>query len=259
MAALSDADLDAAADRLAGDIAGGDHFPPWLSERLDLHAALAVQVRLLRRSVEGGERLAGWKVGLTSERARRALGADARPFGYLLASHVFGSGAEIPASTIRHPSIEVEFLFTIDRPLRGADVTPAEARAVVGHVAAGYELNERRAGSSRPDLAAMATDRMAQWGIVEGDGVEPGDLDLDEVVVRMWCDDDERVSARSGDEVDDHWASIARLAAELDRYGMGLEPGDKVITGALGRFDLHPGERWRASFDGIGDVSIRAT
>jgi 2-keto-4-pentenoate hydratase len=258
-ARLSDADLDAAADRLVTDIAGGDHFPAWLAERLDLDAALAIQVRLLRRDVDGGEELAGWKVGLTSERARRALGADVRPFGYLLASHVFGSGAEIPASTIRHPSIEVEFLFTLGRPLRGADVTPADARAAVERVAAGYELNERRAGSARPDLVAMATDRMAQWGIVEGDGVHPGDLDLDDVVVRMTCDGEERVCARSGDEVDDHWTSIARLAAELDRYGLGLEPGDKVITGALGRFDLNPGEQWRASFDGIGDVTIRAT
>lgn len=257
-APMSDADLDAVAERLAADIANGDHFPAWLSTSLDLDGALAVQVRLLRRHLHDGEQLAGWKVGLTSERARRALGADVRPFGYLLASHVFASGAEIPVSKIRHPSIEVEFLFTIARPLRGADVTPADAGEAIDHVAAGFELNERRAGSARPDVVAMATDRMTQWGVVEGTGIDPRGVDLNDVVVRMWCDDDERVAARSGDEVDDHWTSIARLAAELDRYGLGLERGQKVITGALGRFDVAPGERWRASFDGIGDVAIRA-
>ena len=258
-AAMSDSDLDAVAERLAADIADGDHFPVWLSGSLDLDGALAVQLRLLRRDLDEGEQLAGWKVGLTSERARRAVGADVRPFGYLLASHVFASGAEIPASSIRRPSIEVEFLFTITRPLRGAAVTSAEARAASDHVAAGFELNERRAGSVRPDLVAMATDRMTQWGVVEGTGVDPRGVNLNDVVVRMWCDDDERIAARSGDEVDDHWTSIARLAAELDHYDLGLQPGQKVITGALGRFDLVPGEQWRASFDGIGDVAIRST
>jgi 2-keto-4-pentenoate hydratase len=56
------------------------------------------------------------------------------------------------------------------------------------------------------------------------------------------------------------WGVVAStgLAAELDRYGLGLEPGQRVITGALGRFDVAPGEQWRASFDGVGDVAIRA-
>jgi hypothetical protein len=49
------------------------------------------------------------------------------------------------------------------------------------------------------------------------------------------------------------------LLAELDRHGLGLEPGQKVITGALGRLDLAPGQRWRGSFERIGDVEIRAT
>jgi 2-keto-4-pentenoate hydratase len=94
---------------------------------------------------------------------------------------------------------------------------------------------------------------------VEGTGVDPRDVDLNDVVVRMWCNGEERIAARSGNEVDDHWTSIARLVAELHRYGLGLDPGQKVITGALGRFDLAPGDQWRATFDGIGDVAILAT
>jgi 2-keto-4-pentenoate hydratase len=253
---LSDAELDAAAERLAGDIANGDHFPGWLSATLDLDAALAVQVRLLRRLQAQGAQLAGWKVGLTSARARAALGADVRPFGFILTGGVLPSGAEVPTSTIRHPSIEPEFLFTIARRLAGPDLSPDDVRAGTGHVAAGFELNERRAGTARPDLVAMATDRMTQWGVVEGSGTDVHGVDLDEVEVRMWCDGEERLATRSRDEVDDHWTSIARLAAELHRHGVALEPGQKVITGGLARFDLTAGQRWRAVFDGIGDVEI---
>ena len=256
-ASHSDAELDDVTERLASDIASGDHCPTWLVGSLDLDSALAVQLRLLRRQLDAGEALGGWKVGLTSDRARGALGADVRPFGFVLASHVFSTGAVIDAASIRRPSIEAEFLFTVGRTLRGPNPAPADVRAGIERAAAGFELNERRAGSARPDLAAMAADRMAQWGIVEGTGIEPDSANLDDVVVRMWCDGNERLSARSADEVDDHWMSIARLVGELDRFGLGLEPGQKLITGALGRFDLAPGQEWRAAFAGVGEVSIR--
>jgi 2-oxo-3-hexenedioate decarboxylase len=256
---MSDRDLDAVAERLAADIANGDHFPAWLSGTLDLDAALAVQLRLLRRHLDSGERLAGWKVGLTSDRARRTLNADVRPFGFILASHVFASDADVEASTIRHASIEPEFLFTIASRLRGPDLSPDDVRAGIERVAAGFELNERRAGTTQPDIVAMATDRMTQWGVVEGSGTDPSGLDLDDVEVHMWVDGEERLASRSGDEVDDHWTSIARLVTELDHHGLALEPGQKVITGGLARFDLAAGQRWRASFEGIGEVAIRAT
>jgi 2-keto-4-pentenoate hydratase len=214
---LSDAELDAVADRLAADIAIGDHFPAWLPGSLDLDASLAVQARLLRRRVAEGERLAGWKVGLTSDRARRALGADARPFGFLLAGHVFASESDVPVAPIRRPSIEPEFLFTIGRRLSGPDLSPDDVRAGVERVAAGFEINERRAGTARPDLVAMATDRMTQWGVVEGSGMEPAGVDLDAVEVRMWCDDDERLST--------HSPRRSRRPLDLDRpAGDGAEP-----------------------------------
>lgn len=253
-------DVDAVARRLWGDIQRGDHFPTWLAGRLDLDGALAVQVRLLGEHQRSGERLSGWKVGLTSERARRALDSDSRPFGYLLASHTFRSGDRVDAGAIRHATIEPEFLFTVGHRLAGPALAPAEVRAGIERVAAGFELNERRAGSARPDLAMMAADRMTQWGIVEGAGVDPRsvDLPLDDVRVRVACDGVERLDVRGGDEVDDHWTSIARLVAELDRHGLALEPGHKVITGGLGRFDLAPGQRWRAEFDGVGVVEVHA-
>jgi 2-keto-4-pentenoate hydratase len=98
---------------------------------------VAVKVRLLHRSLDDGEQPAGWRVGLASERARRALGTRVRPVGDLAAGHVFASGAEMPASTVHQPSIEIEFLLTGRRPMRHADVTPAHARAGIDRVTAG--------------------------------------------------------------------------------------------------------------------------
>src|SRR6202008_3368656 len=117
--------------------------PEWL-KGLSLEQALEVQLGLLAQRQSAGEALAGWKVGLTSNRARTALGVDARPFGYLLASRVFPSGARVAAADIAKPSLEPEMCFTIGRRLAGGEVTREAIAAGIEHVSAGFELNERR-------------------------------------------------------------------------------------------------------------------
>jgi 2-keto-4-pentenoate hydratase len=45
----------------------------------------------------------------------------------------------------------------------------------------------------------------------------------------------------------------------LAAHGRALEPGHKVITGAFARFDAAAGQRWRAVYDGIGEVEVTFT
>jgi 2-keto-4-pentenoate hydratase len=247
-------------DRLAAARAAGDHCPSWLPGALTFDEALEVQLALLDRELErAGEResLAGWKVGLTSERARSSVGADVRPFGYLLASHVFESGATIDASPIHQPSIEPELCFTFRSRLSG-QVSRDQVADAVDRIAAGFEINERRAGGARPDMPAMVTDRLTQWGIVHGSGVplaEAGDLGA--IRCTLSCDDKSVYEGVSRDELDDHLESIARLAAALGSFERAIEPGHRVITGAFARRDCAAGQHWRARYDPIGAVEIR--
>ena len=36
-----------------------------------------------------------------------------------------------------------------------------------------------------------------------------------------------------------------------------LEPGQKIITGAVGRFPARAGQTWRSEFSGVGTVEVR--
>jgi 2-keto-4-pentenoate hydratase len=236
-----------------------DYCPAWLPGALTFDEALAVQLALLERELARGRELGGWKVGFTSPRARKAVGTDTRPFGYVLAHRVFASGATVPAASIQRASIEPELCFTFRSRLAG-EVSRAEVEAAVARVSAGYELNERRPGSARPDVHAMITDCVTQWGIVAGSGVAlPPGADLGGVRCTLSCNGDERYSGLSRDELDDHMDSLAALAAELGRHGRAIEAGQRAITGAFARFEIEPGQRWRATYSGIGDVEVTFT
>jgi 2-keto-4-pentenoate hydratase len=103
----------------------------------------------------------------------------------------------------------------------------------------------------------MVTDCLTQWGIVEGGGValrEAGDLGR--VRCTLLRDGEKVYEGTSRDELDDHVESLRRLVAELAAHGRALEPGHRVITGAFARFDAASGQRWRAVYDGIGEVEV---
>lgn len=266
--ALTAAQLDDLADLLWKSIGDGDWFPPHL-DGLTYDEALALQLRMLRRHEAAGATLSGWKVGLTSARVRQRFGGlDVRPFGYLDAAHTFCSGPgavpEIAVAEIPAAAIETELCFTVGRRLSGSDVERGTVLAAMATVAAGYELNQRNPGTLTPDLTLAATARMHNWGIVEGSGVAADALDLADVRVRMTRigPDGTRsdvLDERAGDHVDDHFVSIGLLARALDRHGRALEPGQKIITGAVGRFPARPGDTWRSEFSGVGTVEVRFT
>lgn len=249
-------DIEAATEQLWSSGKAGDWFPSDLVGRLDYETGLQVQLGLLDRKLEAGAVLGGWKVGLTSPRARAMIGFDERPFGHILAGRILDSGAEVDAALLTKGGVEPEMVFTFGQTVDAAEPTEAQLRASVSLVSAGFELNERRPGSATAfDFPLMVADGMAQWGIVVGqDTSEVADLDGVEVV--MSCNGEERARHVSRDVLDSHWASLARLAALLHRHGRRIEAGHRVITGAFCRMDVQAGDRWTADYSGLGTVEV---
>ena len=251
---LSPAQL-AAAEALSRYYATGGEVPAGAFAGLGFEDGLAIQCEMQHRAVADGAVQAGWKVGLTSDRARTTVGIDDRPFGHV--NRVLTTPADIPPAEISKVSIEPEMCFVIGERIAGDDVDPASVRAHIAEVCAGYEVNEARVAVGG-NLAMLVADNLTNWAIVRGSGVDaPPAGELDRCVVTVSCDGEERFSCTAADEVDNPYLSIARLAATLHRYGMALEPGQCVITGAYARFRVEPGQRWVTSYSGIGTVEAR--
>ncbi len=251
-------DIDAAAGELWEAAQSGDHAPERWNGALKLDDALAIQLTILGIKERMGAELAGWKVGLTSPRSRRALGrgmpgANARPFGHLLKAGTHPDGGSAPVAAAVGPHIEPELCFVFARPVDD----PSQLETAVGSVHAAFELNEDRPGSAaEPDLPLVVADNLAQWGLVVGAGGDPRRLDLGQIRVSLACDGEVVDEAVSSQVLDDHWQSLAALVEGLGRHSRRIEAGHRVITGAFARFPVAAGQRWEATFDGIGTVTI---
>jgi len=237
--------------------AAGDHCPEWLVGSLDLPQALQMQLAVLADKIDQGATKGGWKVGLTSETSRAKLGSNERPFGYVLGERVFESETTIDSATVRKLSIETEMCFTVGTTIDAATIEPGDVLDYMSHVSAGFELNEVRAGSARPDFFAMVTDCLTNWGIVCGPGVVPASpAALSSTSITMSRNGEEVFNGISRDYVDDHTISLSRLVEQLGRHDERLVAGQKVITGAFARFPTEPGDRWQATYENIGSVEI---
>ena len=197
----------------------------------DLDEALAVQLRVLRRFETAGERLGGWKIGLTSGKARDRMGKDVRPFGYVLQSRIFQSGATLPAASILSCHIEPELCLIVGSALQGEGVNREQAKAAVRAVTPAFEINEIRVRPGQGPTPLVA-DGLAQWGIVVGPEAPVRD-GLVHTTVTFSCNGQVVETKTPGPTMDDPYLSLSRLCRRLHTFGLGLEPGQPVITGSF--------------------------
>lgn len=223
----------------------------------DISQALGVQLEVLRRLQEDGERLAGWKVGLSTGNSRDALGEGFRPFGYILESRALRSGAEIQLATISDCRIEPELCVIMGTRLRGSDVTAQEARRSVRAIAPAFEINDVRVGMrDRPSL--FVADGLANWGVVVGPEFPVSTLE-EAPVVRLYRDGEMIGESAPDLPADGPFLALARLCGTLHAFGSGLEPGQLVITGAFSQDRVTRPARYRAEFTGLGAVEATFT
>lgn len=245
------------AERLLAARAAGDYCPEWLPGSIDLTQALDLQLAVLDDKLAAGASVGGWKVGLTSEASRQRLGADERPFGFVLADRSLDSGATVDSSAVNQLSVETEMCFTVGRDIDDPTVGTDEILSYFSGVSAGFELNEARPSTGRFDFCAMVTDCLTNWGIVRGEPVAlPDAATLSATEITMHRNDEQVFGGISRDYCDDHAVSLCRLVEQLSRHGRGLTAGQRVITGAFARFPTEPGDHWRADFSGIGSVAV---
>ena len=228
-----------------------------LYKQLTMNDAYRVQLNILARRQAAGEKLSGWKIGLSAASARQAFGLSAPISAPLFASRHFSSGHTFSYAAIRKPIIESELCFTIGKRLAGPGVTREQVLAAVSAVAPAFEVVDMRVNMSE-DMPLGVADGIAQWGYVTGTAIAPypTNLDLGAVTVEMKRNGDVFANVVGKDVIDNQLDCIAWLANHLTTCGLALEPGQQVMSGSFTKpTSISKGDRWESRFSSVGAVS----
>lgn len=220
---------------------------------LSLADGQQIQIDLLKRWLEHGEQIGGWKIGMTSGASRNAMGDGIRPFGFILKCRIKTAADQLSVAALHRGQVENELCFLMGREL-GAGATRESAMQAVASVLPAFEINQKRLPADAPPALRVADD-LSNWGIAVGVPVTPPqELTALTVTLRGPTGVIEEVDSEG--HIDDHYESLATLARNLAGYGFALQPGQYVITGAYGKTPFAPGT-YHGDFSlGIGTATV---
>ncbi|HEY5135949.1 MAG TPA: fumarylacetoacetate hydrolase family protein [Candidatus Nanopelagicales bacterium] len=218
-----------------------------------------VQQGVVRRYLADGDRVVGYKLGLTSQPMQQMLGVDSPDFAPVMASHVHVDGAQIALADYIAPKLEAEIALVLGAELSGPDCTPLDVLRATDGVVASIELVDSRVADWRIKLPDTVAD-MASSGaiVVAGRATAVSDVDLRTLGMVFTRDGEVIATGAGAAALGNPAAAVAWLVRTLHPLGAGLPAGSVVMTGALhAAVPVAAGETYRAEFDRLGAVSVR--
>ncbi len=112
----------------------------WITRKITIEDAYAVQREWVRLKIAEGRTLKGHKIGLTSKAMQASSQISEPDYGALLDDMFFHDGSDIPTDRFIVPRIEVELAFVLAKPLRGPNCTLFDVYNATDYVIPALEL-----------------------------------------------------------------------------------------------------------------------
>jgi 2-oxo-hept-3-ene-1,7-dioate hydratase len=226
--------------------------------------AYAVQNAIYNVKQAEGQKVIGWKIGLTSKAMQYALNIDIPDSGILFDDMLFEHGSAVPVDRFIQPRIEAEIAFVLKAPLGGADVTRDDVLAATDFVAPSLEILDTRicrvdaeTGKSRKIFDTIS-DNAANAGVVLGPERHAIDaFDLRWVGAIISRNGEVEETGLGAGVLNDPVESVVWLAQRMAQYGQSIEPGQIILSGSFIRpVECPSGSHVKADFGAFGGVEI---
>lgn len=203
---------------------------------IDLTEAYAIQLHNIRRRVQSGGVVKGFKVGLTAKSMQEMFGISQPDYGHLMADMFYMEDQEVALERFIQPMVEVEPAFILGRDLHGPDVTVAEAMQAVNYVVTSVEIIDSRIRNWAIRFADTVADNGSSGGVVlAGRPVRLESLDLRELDALVELDGSVRERGSSKTILGNPLNALAWLANALARFDIGFPAGSVVLPGTCCR------------------------
>ena len=207
------------------------HYP-----NLDREKAFQIQMLMLSKLEQQGERLTGWKMSGT-----RVTDPDIPfnpAFGFMLASDEFQSGSTVSSTKFVEgsPLVEAEIGFLIKKDLTGPVTTRDELIEAIEGVGGFCELISIRTrdaeGGTNVASAHFIADGLSHGGFIQPHqkySFDEIDLNIEKARVEI----NGEIIAEGNSRNFAFLEAILYMANTLPKYGRHLRAGDIIITGSI--------------------------
>ena len=234
---------------------------------MDMDDAYAVQRAWVDRKIADGDPITGYKIGLTSRAMQQAMHIDTPDFGILLESMYFPNNSTINTAEFCDPRIEVELGFVMKKPLFGDNVTVEDVLDATDYVVPSLELIAARSFRVDPDsgykrkVFDTISDNAANGGYIVGDKrFAPRDIDLRWSGAILYLNGEVEETGLAAGVMDHPAQGICWVCKRFASHGVGLEPGQFVLSGSFTRpVIVQPGDTMQCDYGPLGIINVDFT
>jgi 2-oxopent-4-enoate/cis-2-oxohex-4-enoate hydratase len=226
---------------------------------ITIEDAYQIQLRMVQRRIDLGEKVIGKKIGVTSKVVMDMLGVNQPDFGYLLSGMVFNEGEPVDTSKLIAPRAEAEVAFILAKDLTGPGVTAADVIRATDCVMPCFEIVDSRVKDWKIKIQDTVADN-ASCGVFSLGGTRKSPRNLDLALAGMVLEKNgEIVSTSCGAAVQGSPVNaVAWLANTLGRLGISLKAGDVILSGSQSPLvPVKAGDNFNCSVGGLGNTSVR--
>lgn len=233
-----------------------------LTERepgITIDDAYQIQLRMIQRRLDAGERVVGKKIGVTSKVVMDMLGVNQPDFGHLLSGMVFNEGQPLSMGQFIAPKAEAEVAFILARDLEGPGVTAADVLRATDCVMPCFEIVDSRIKDWKIRIQDTVADN-ASCGVLTLGGTRRSPREIDLALAGMVLEKNgEIVSTSCGASVQGSPVNaVAWLANTLGRLGIGLKASDIILSGSQSPLvPVVAGDSLYCTVGGLGGTSVR--
>lgn len=219
--------------------------------------AYEIQAQLIAlRMASTREQLVGYKIGVTSRGAQRALNSDAPSAGALLSGMRVGQGTNISIADLIAPRVETEIAFVLAKDLPGPNVTVNDVLDAIDHLAIAIEVADSRIADWKIGFRDSVADNASSGLFAIGD-VASGPANLSTVEATLKKNGIAVSTGRGEAVMGDPAVAVAWLANHLVSQGGKLEAGQIIMSGALTPpLPVAAGDLIEVHVDGLGSLAL---
>ena len=249
------------ADWLEEGLAKPEPLTEVLEQEPELTAedAYRIQMDLMERQVQRGDRIAGYKAALTSKAMQEESGIGEPLLGTLLASRIFPEDQPVSLAPFLVTTLEPELAVLLQEDLAGPGVTELDALAASAGYLPAVEIGDYRTSPQARSLQQTLVCNTFNGGVVIGGALTPAaglDPRLEGMVLSQ---NGEVMGSATAVEVLGHpMRSVAFMANKLAECGRSLRAGMVLMTGSIVRgIPIAAGDTVAVEFTRVGRLSLR--
>lgn len=230
-----------------------------MAPELGLNDAYAIQLLNVDKARERGDNVTGKKIGLTSLAMQQMFGVNEPDYGHLFGSMEAKDGCVRAASCLQ-PRVEGEVAFVLKSGISGPDATVEDVLAATDYVIAAIEIVDSRIRDWNIKLIDTVSDNGSSCAYVIGkERVPVSAVALPEIRMSLYKNGEKMNEGMGADVLGDPALCVAWLANKLWEYGVTLEAGEVVLSGALSAaIPAEKGDSFEARFSApMGNVSVK--